>query len=111
MKNFNGSHLEIKKCFSAPFQTHPYEVGWADEAIFFFMIEHITAGDPEYTARVQLSHDGVNWADDGETPVAKMKGEGLHIIKVAPNFGNYVRLAVEVEGGEAMLNIQIHCKG
>lgn len=109
MKNFNGSHLEIKKWFSEGFETHPYEVGWADEAIFFFCIEH-QEGEPVFKAQVQLSHDGVNWADDG-SPLNVIKGQGLHIIKVQPNFGNYIRLKVDVEGGKAMLNIQIHCKG
>lgn len=110
MKNFNASHLEAKKCYSDAFQTNTYEVGWADECIFFFMIEHITAGYPVFKAKVQLSYDGVRWADD-ETPAKEMSGEGLHIIKVAPNFGNYIRLNVETKGGEAMINVSIHCKG
>ena len=109
MQNFNGSHLDIKKWFSESFETHPYEAGWANEAIFFFMLEHVK-GEPVFTAQVQLSHDGVNWADDGSAPVS-ISGQGLHIIKVQPNFGNWLRLKVDVTGGEAMLNIQIHCKG
>lgn len=111
MKNFHASHLQIKKCINESFETFPYEVGWADEVIFFFTIEHLTEGYPEFTAKVQLSPDGVRWADDGQTPVAHISGEGVHIIKVAPNFGNYIRLAVETKGGEAMLCVSIHCKG
>ena len=45
MKQFNASHLEIKKWFTGRFETHPYETGWADEAIFFVMIEHIKGED------------------------------------------------------------------
>ena len=41
MKNFHDAHLEVKKYFSGSFETHPYEVGWADEAIFFVMIEKV----------------------------------------------------------------------
>lgn len=111
MKEFHAAHLQIKKCINESFQTFPYEVGWAEEAIFFFTIEHITEGNPTFTAKVQLSPDGVRWADDGETPVATMSGEGVHIIKVAPNFGNFIRLDVRTEGGEAMLCVSIHCKG
>lgn len=110
MKNFNASHLQVKKCIKEAFQTFPYEVGWADEVIFFFTVEHITEGNPVFTAKVQLSPDGVRWGDD-ETPAAKISGEGVHIIKVAPNFGNYIRLSVETTGGEAMLCVSIHCKG
>ena len=38
-------------------------------------------------------------------------GLGLHIIKVQPNFGNYIRLAVNIEGGKMFLNLHIACKG
>lgn len=112
MKQFNASHLEIKKWFAAPFHTHPYEAGWASEAIFFVMIEH-SRGDaaPSLKANVELSHDGVHWVSDGSDAVT-LEGRGLHCIKVQPNFGNWLRLhVVPAEGAELMLNIQIHCKG
>jgi hypothetical protein len=109
MKQFNGSHLEIKKWFSGNFQTHPYEAGWANEAIFFIMIEH-EKGTPQVTAQVQISHDGVHWVNDG-SEASTFTGQGLHALKVQPNFGNWLRVNVTVEGGEAFLNIQIHCKG
>ena len=60
MKMFNDSHLEVKKFFKGTFFTHPYEAGWADEAIFFVMVEKIE-GDPVFEGRVQLSHDGIHW--------------------------------------------------
>lgn len=110
MNQFNASHLEIKKWFEGSFATHPYETGWADEAIFFVMIEHIKEGNPTFTAQVEISHDGVNWASDGSAPVT-FSGVGLHPIKVQPNFGNWLRLNVNIEGGPMFLNIQIHCKG
>lgn len=109
MKNFNDSHLEVKKFFTGSFETHPYEAGWADEAIFFVMVEKIE-GDPVLTAQVQLSQDGVHWADDGSAPVI-IKGLGQHLVKVQPNFGNYLRLAVNIDGGEMFLNLHIACKG
>ena len=54
MKMFNDSHLEIKKWFDSKFETHPYECGWADEAIFFARVEKIE-GDPVFTGQVQIS--------------------------------------------------------
>ena len=54
MKMFNDSHLEVKKFFKGTFFTHPYEAGWADEAIFFVMVEKIE-GNPVFEGRVQLS--------------------------------------------------------
>ena len=109
MKQFNDSHLEVKKFFEGHFETHPYEVGWADEAIFFVMVEKIE-GDPEFVGQVQLSQDGVHWADDGSAP-AILTGEGMHIIKVEPNFGNYIRLSVDISDGRMFLNLHIACKG
>jgi hypothetical protein len=78
MKMFNDSHLEVKKFFKGTFFTHPYEAGWADEAIFFVMVEKIE-GDPVFEGRVQLSQDGIHWADDGSEPTI-FKGLGQHII-------------------------------
>lgn len=109
MKMFNDSHLEVKKFFKGSFQTHPYEAGWADEAIFFVMVEKVT-GDPVLRAQVQISQDGVHWTDDG-SDAAVISGIGQHAIKVQPNFGNYLRLAVEISGGEMFLNLHIACKG
>lgn len=109
MKMFNDSHLEVKKFFKGTFFTHPYEAGWADEAIFFVMVEKIE-GEPVFEGRVQLSQDGVHWTDDGSAPTI-IKGLGQHIIKVNSNFGNYIRLAVSIEGGEMFLNLHIACKG
>lgn len=110
MKQFNASHLEIKKWFTGKFETHPYEAGWADEAIFFIMIEHVKGENPQLTAQVEISHDGVNWASDGSEPIT-FSGKGLQPIKVRPNFGNWLRIKVDITGGELFLNIQIHCKG
>ena len=38
MKMFNDSRLEVKKFFKGTFFTHPYEAGWADEAIFLLWL-------------------------------------------------------------------------
>mgnify|MGYP007069892906 CR=1 FL=1 len=109
MKQFNDSHLEVKKFFTGEFQTHPYEAGWADEAIFFVLVEKIE-GSPVLTAQVELSQDGVHWTPDGSAPVS-FEGTGQHMIKVQPNFGNYLRLAVRIDGGSMFLNLHIACKG
>ena len=109
MKQFNDSHLEVKKFFTGSFETHPYEAGWADEAIFFVLVEKVE-GDPVFTAQVELSQDGVHWSPDGSAPVS-FKGIGQHVIKVQPNFGNWLRLTVRIEGGSMFLNLHIACKG
>lgn len=108
MKQFNAAHLEIKKSFTEGFETHPYEVGWADEVIFFIFVEDIV-GTGILDAKVQISHDGIHWADEG-TAFDTITEKGLHCVKVS-HFGNYIRLAVDIEGAEFKLQIQIASKG
>lgn len=108
MKQFNAAHLEIKKSFSEGFETHPYEVGWADEVIFFILVEDII-GSGTLNARVQISLDGIHWADEG-TVFNPITEKGLHFVKVT-HFGNYIRLKTDIEGAEFKLQIQIASKG
>ena len=53
MRLFNASHLEVKKYFDAPFQTNPYECGWASECLFFIHVEELT-GSPVLEAAVEI---------------------------------------------------------
>ncbi|MBQ7856807.1 MAG: hypothetical protein IJ348_06825 [Alistipes sp.] len=108
MKQFYAAHLEHKRTFAENFETHPYECGWADEAIFFININRVSGESAELRARVQISLDGVHWADEG-VRFEPMHEAGLYFVKVS-HFGNYLRLAVEVQG-EFDLQIQIACKG
>ena len=108
MKQFNAAHLEIKKSFTEYFETHPYEVGWADEVIFFIFVEEVI-GKGTLNAQVEISHDGIHWAYEG-TSFEPITEEGLYFVKVS-HFGNYIRLAVDIEGAEFKLQIQIASKG
>lgn len=111
MKQFNAAHLEVKKTFTQGFETHPYECGWADEAIFYISVEEVHGHNAALNARVQISPDGVHWADEG-TQFAPMTECGLYFVKVR-EFGNYLRLATDIEGENASfrLLVQIACKG
>lgn len=110
MRLFNASHLEVKKNFSADFQTEPYEAGWATEAIFFIMVEERHGAQASLTAAVEISHDGMNWAKEG-TVSGPISEKGLHFIKVK-HFGNWLRLNCQISGDQAVfrLNIQIALK-
>jgi len=111
MKQFNAAHLEVKKTFTAGFETHPYECGWADEAIFYILVEDVQGVNAVLNARVQISLDGVHWADEG-VRFEPMTECGLYFVKVR-EFGNYLRLATDIagEGAEFKLLVQIACKG
>ena len=107
MRLFNASHLEVKKYFDAPFQTNPYECGWASECLFFIHVEELT-GSPVLEAAVEISHDGIHWCPEG-TVSGPIATEGLHFLRVR-EFGNWLRLNGKVSGGKMKLNIQIACK-
>ena len=108
MKQFNAAHLEIKKLFTEGFETHPYEVGWADEVIFFILVEDII-GSGTLNAKVQISLDGIHWVDEG-TAFTPITSKGLHFVKLS-HFGNYIRLKTDIEGAEFKMQIQIASKG
>lgn len=111
MKQFNAAHLEVKKTFTEGFTTLPYECGWADEAIFYIAVEQVQGNNPVLNARVQISPDGIHWADEG-TRFEPMTECGLYFVRVR-EFGNYLRIATDIAGECAAfrLLVQIACKG
>ena len=111
MKQFNAVHLEVKKTFTESFATLPYECGWADEAIFYILVEEVHGNSPVLNARVQISPDGIHWADEG-TRFEPMTECGLYFVRVR-EFGNYLRIATDIAGEDAAfrLLVQIACKG
>ena len=111
MREFNTAPLEVRKTVSQDFQTHPYECGWASEAIFFIHVEEIAGENAQLTATVELSNDGIHWIPDG-TRSEIISSKGLHLIK-ATHFGGWLRLDCSVAGEHAQfrLNIQLALKG
>ncbi|MFD2540462.1 DUF6385 domain-containing protein [Sphingobacterium chuzhouense] len=111
MKLFNASHLEVKKDLIQDFETHPYEVGWADECIFFIAVENVSGSNSVLAAAVEISHDGVHWVAEG-TISEPIMTKGLHFLRVK-HFGNWLRLHCRITGNNPVfrLNIQIALKG
>lgn len=73
--------------WSGSFETEPYEVGWAGEAIFFIRsLEGAGRGE----ARVQITPDGIRWCEEGTTVQLPAEGE-VTFCRVA-HFGNWLRL-------------------
>jgi len=110
MKQSHTVVVERKEEFTDQLQTHPYEVAWASEAIFFLRVEELSGESPELDAAVQISVDGVNWVDEGTTlgPVGE---EGDYFAKVS-HFGGWLRLSGKVRGDNArfILTVQLVLK-
>jgi len=111
MNQFAVSVLETKKVFSKPFSTHPMECGWAKEAMFFIRAEEIQGKNPELTAKVQLSMDGVDWIDEGRS-IRPIESIGIYFCRVT-HFGGWLRLQCNIKGSEAhfKVTIQLTLKG
>lgn len=106
MRQFMTSTVEQRKDFKESFSTHPLEVAWASEAIFFITIEEVKSKDVRLKAKVQISVDGVNWIDEG-TAFEPLTAEGQYFKRVK-HFGGWLRLYAELEGEAPLLNLTIH---
>lgn len=99
MRQFTLHVIERRKTYTDQVDTHPMEVGWASEAIFFIRLDEVHGDDPELKLKVQISADGINWMDEG-TEFSPIKKDGHHFVRVS-HFGGWLRLAGEVTGEES----------
>lgn len=82
------------------FETEPYEVGWASEAIFF--IRSLEGSGDGAQARVQITPDGMHWCDEGTAlslpgRAGSLPGKGWVTFCKVTNFGNWIRLVGETD--------------
>lgn len=97
--------VEQRKDISGEMCTHPMEVAWASEAIFFLTVEKIKSVGSHLKAVVQISPDGINWIDEG-TEFELINSEGLYFVRLA-NFGGWLRLKMNIEEN-GLFNMTIH---
>lgn len=85
------------------FASEPYEAAWASEAIFFIraLEVHPSGETGSYSAAVQISADGIHWADEGTRfELPRQKG-AVTFCKVT-HFGGWLRLRGRVERGDGI---------
>ena len=104
MNNFYTSVIELRQGFTSAIETHPYECGWADEAIFFVEVHEAAAGT-RVALRVQVSPDGIRWLDEG-TAFEVADGAFARV----SHFGGFLRLAgtaTDIDGRTVPTNISV----
>ena len=106
MRQFHTAHLEVKRDFSEDFQTHPYECGWANEAIFFIRVEDVSGEDSVLNAEAQISADGITWTDEG-TAFRPIRKKGLSFIRLK-HFGGWLRLNCSINGEGARFRLLVN---
>lgn len=92
MRQFYTVVLDRMKETDSAFASEPYECGWASEAQFWVKVQKITPGQ-KLAGRVQMSTDGIGWADEGTT-FPPMEKEGDYFVRVR-EFGGWLRLVLE----------------
>lgn len=110
MRSFASSVVELAQPFEGTVETHPFECGWADEAIFF-VSTHDPAPGITARLRVQLSADGIRWLDEGTT----LEVPDDAFVRVR-HFGGFLRLAGTVADADGRavamtLSIRLALKG
>lgn len=106
MRQFQTSTLEQRKLVDGDFETHPLEVAWASEAIFFVDAQQMTQNEHPLLLHVQLSVDGVNWLDEGTTfePIR----DNVSAFRRVSHFGGWLRLVGRLAGGTGRFKVTIH---
>ncbi|MBS1814695.1 MAG: hypothetical protein JSS87_07450 [Acidobacteria bacterium] len=83
--------------------THPYEAGWASEAVFFIQTEHTQS---TLSIQPQISPDGIHWTDI-DAPVSMTPEQSIAALRLTI-FGGWLRLSVEGATPELPATLLIH---
>lgn len=103
MLTFATSVIERRLEINAAHTTHPFEAGWASEAVFFIQIEGV---HPELSVQAQISPDGLHWVDRG-SPCVMSAQDQIAAIDLM-NFGGWLRLAFQGATTEHTATVLVH---
>lgn len=95
--------VERDVLWEGEFATEPYEAAWASEAIFFVraLEVHPYGEAGSYSATVQISADGIHWADEGTTFELPRKLDAVTFCRVT-HFGGWLRLSGRTDPGNGI---------
>ena len=100
MKTIHTAPMEVlAEKMPGTFETEPYEVGWAEEALAMIYVRELAATGGEITLRAQISADGARWFDHPAAPLV-LKEPGGYSLPLR-HFGNWLRLAGKISGSAA----------
>jgi Domain of unknown function (DUF6385) len=95
--------VERRTVITSAYGTHPYEAGWASEALFFVRTE---GPHPELTVQPQVSPDGVDWLDQGGVVTLPADRTLIQIGMV--RFGTWIRLLLTGASPDAPATLLVH---
>lgn len=94
MKSFYTAVVELRQEFDDAIETHPYECGWADEAMYF-VENHDADRGTVVRLRAQVSADGIRWLDEGTQ--LTVADDGFLRLR---EFGGFTRLVGSAHRGD-----------
>lgn len=101
MRQSHTTIVERNVEWQSAFETEPYEVSWASEAIFFVRNLAASGDMADVNARVQISPDGIRWCDEGTVVSLSGDADAVTFCKVS-HFGSFLRLVGELPKGVSL---------
>ena len=95
--------IERRTVITRDHATHPYEAGWAAEAVFFV---HLEGRHPRLAVQAQISPDGISWVDRGEPVVLEPETELAELDLC--RFGGWLRLLLRGADEKNPATVLIH---
>jgi hypothetical protein len=90
--------------------SEPYECGWAREAVIFVRALRVAEMEDAVPAQVQISPDGIHWADEGTILFLPTNEEDVAFARVT-EFGGWLRVAADIpDGAEITVLVTLHLK-
>lgn len=105
MQTSSTSVIERRVLFSATLNTHPFEVGWAREAVYFIQLKGNEATD--VSVETQVSPDGIHWLGFG-SPVLHRSGEPMSMMSHVGGFGSWLRIVLTPRGACPEMEALVH---
>jgi nitrogen fixation protein FixH len=109
MRESTTAILARNETWSGTVATEPYEAGWASELLIFVRALHAGAAAGA-KARVQISPDGIRWADEGTTVQVPERQDEVQFTRLR-HFGNWVRLVATLpDNAKVRVMVTLHAK-
>ncbi len=92
--------VERNARWQGDFASEPYEAAWASEALFFVRALEVSDAFTG-SARLQISADGMHWADEGGYFALPAAADAVSFCR-ARHFGGWLRIAGTLAPGNAI---------
>jgi hypothetical protein len=106
VRQFFTSVLVHRRAFKTDFETEPYEVAWASEAICFVRVESVSGQNAKLEMFAQISADGLRWIDEG-TRFPAITEVGNYFVRLS-HFGGWLRFRGTITGKPVSFTLTIH---